>query len=107
MQVKYRHSVFYRLYFLLKFVGIAFVSLSYDSIISSHIIAELSIILAKYLPFLQLHVEGFQIKFFPHAWHFTLILTLFCHWPELNLLPSSLHWYLHDTSLKFLIHLFL
>ena len=31
------------------------------SIISSHVMTELSIILAKYLLFLQLHVAGFQI----------------------------------------------
>ena len=53
MQAKYRKFVFYRL--LVKFV-----SFPYDTIISSHIIAELSIILAKYFPFLQLHVAGFQ-----------------------------------------------
>ena len=29
------------------------------SIISSHVITELSIILAKYLPFSQLHIAGF------------------------------------------------
>ena len=43
--------------FSLKFVGILLVS----SVISSHAITESSIILAKYLPFLQLHVAGFQI----------------------------------------------
>ena len=31
------------------------------SIISSHVITELLIILAKYLLFFQLHVEGFQV----------------------------------------------
>ena len=55
MQVKYRNFAFYRLLFLLKFVP----SL-HDSIISSHIIAELSIILAKYFAFSKLHVAGFQ-----------------------------------------------
>ena len=46
--------------FLMKFVGIVFISSSYDFITSSQIIAESSIILAKYFPFLQLHVAGFQ-----------------------------------------------
>ena len=55
MQVKYRNFDFYRLlFFSLKFVGIVFVSSHnlavasslYDSIISSHVIAESSIILA-------------------------------------------------------------
>ena len=60
MASKIKKFVFYRLFLSLKFVEIVFVS----SIISSHVITESSIILAKYLPFLQLHVEGFQIKFF-------------------------------------------
>ena len=47
-------------FFSLKFVGIVFVSSSYDSITSSYVIAELSIIRAKYFPFSQLHVAGFQ-----------------------------------------------
>ena len=54
MQVKYRSIVFYSLLFLLKFVGIVFLS-------SSHVITESSIIFGKYLPTLQLHVAGFQI----------------------------------------------
>ena len=45
-QVKYRNFAFYRLLFSLKFVGNVFVSFSYDlasaSIISSHVITELS-----------------------------------------------------------------
>ena len=65
MEAKYRNFVFYRLLFSLKFVGAVFVSLTFNiasaSIISSHSIAESSIILAKYFPFLQLHVAGFQI----------------------------------------------
>ena len=56
MQVKYRNFAFSRLLFF----SLKFVSFSYDSIVSSHIIAELSIILAKYFPFSQLHVAGFQ-----------------------------------------------
>ena len=35
----------------LKFVGIAFISLSHGSIISSHVITESSKVPAKYLPF--------------------------------------------------------
>ena len=42
------------------FFSLKFVSSSYDSIISSHIIAESSIILAKYFPFSQLHVAVYQ-----------------------------------------------
>ena len=61
MQVKCRHFVFYRLFFSLEFVGAVFVSLSYDSIISAHVMTESSIIIAKYLPFLQLNTGGFQI----------------------------------------------
>ena len=45
-------------FFSLKIVVTVFVS---SSIISSYVITELSIILAKYFPFLQLHVAGFQI----------------------------------------------
>ena len=52
-------------FFSLKFVIAVFVSSSYDlssaSIILSHVTTELSIILAKYLPFLQLLVAGFQM----------------------------------------------
>ena len=60
MQVKYRNFASYRLLsFHLKFF--VFISLSYDSMTLSHIIAESSIILAKYFPFSQLHVEGLQI----------------------------------------------
>ena len=45
--------------FSLKFVGM--VSFSSASIISSRVIIESSMVLAKYLPFSQLHVAGFQI----------------------------------------------
>ena len=49
----------------LKFVVTDFVSSSFDlastSIIPSHVITELSIILAKHFPCLQLHEEGFQV----------------------------------------------
>ena len=53
MPVNYRDFVFYKLY--------KFVSSSYDSIVSSHIIAKSSIILAKYFSFPQLHVAVFQL----------------------------------------------
>ena len=39
------------------FVGTVFVV----SMISSHVITELSVIPGTYLPFLQLHITGFQI----------------------------------------------
>ena len=62
---KIKKFLFCRLILSLKFVGTVSVSSPYDlasaSIISSHIIPELSIILAKHLPFSQLHVAGFQI----------------------------------------------
>ena len=74
MQVKYKNFLFYRLLFI-KFVGIVFVSpydlfswfhlastsasSSFDSITSSQIIVESSIILAKYIPLSQLHVARF------------------------------------------------
>ena len=48
MQVKYRDFVFYWLFFSFKFDITVFVS----SIISSLVITELSITVAKYLPFL-------------------------------------------------------
>ena len=80
--MKYRNSLFHRLYFWLKFVGLGFVS----SIISSQVSTKPSIILAKYLLFLQLHVAGFG--------H----LLLFHFWFELHFLPSNLLLHLHDVS---------
>ena len=53
VKVKYRNFVFYKLYFLFKFVY-------FMSMVSSHVITESSVILAKYLPFSQTHVLGFQ-----------------------------------------------
>ena len=53
--------------FLLKFWGMFFVGTVFVrilfvlSIISSHLITELPIMLPAYLPFSQLHVAGFQI----------------------------------------------
>ena len=61
MSAKYKNFAFYRLLFSLKFVGFVFASSSYDSIISSRVIAESSIIFAKYFPFSQLHIEGFKV----------------------------------------------
>ena len=53
-----RKFLFHRLFFFsLHFVITVFVS----SVISSHVITESSIMLAKYLPFSQLRVAGFQI----------------------------------------------
>ena len=49
-------------FFSLKFVVTVFVYSA--SIISSHLIIELSIIIAEYLPFFQLHVTRFQICIF-------------------------------------------
>ena len=47
------------------FFGIAFAFLLFDlnsrSIISSHVVTESSIILAKYFRFSQLHASGFRI----------------------------------------------
>ena len=60
MQVNEEICVFQVAFFSLKFVKIIFASLSYDSIILSHEIAESSIMLAKFFPFSQLHVAEFQ-----------------------------------------------
>ena len=61
----YKFCVLQVVFFSLQFVGIVFVSSSFDlvsaSIISSHVITELTVILAKYFPFSQLHIEEFQI----------------------------------------------
>ena len=57
---KIKKIVLHVIFFSLKCFEIVFAS----SIISSHVITESSIILAKYLPFSQfsqLHVAGFQI----------------------------------------------
>ena len=61
MREKYTNFVFYRLLFPLKFVENVFVYWTSESIISAHVITESSLILAKYFPFSQLHVAGFQI----------------------------------------------
>ena len=54
---EYRNFTLYGLLFFIKVCWNCFV----PSIISSHVFTELSIILAKYSPFSQLHVSGFQI----------------------------------------------
>ena len=56
----YKFCVSQVIFFPLKFVEADFVS----SITLSCVITESSIILAKYFPFLQVHVTGFQIYFF-------------------------------------------
>ena len=85
MQVKYGNFLFCKFYnfvyfFLVKIcwnlLKLVFAFLSYDFITSSHIIAESFIILAKYFPFSQLHIEGFQIWFcFTYIMFFTLTST--------------------------------
>ena len=42
-------------------------TLSAAFITSSQIISESSVVIAKYSPFSQLHVAGFQISYFLHA----------------------------------------
>ena len=59
--IDFRFFILKIAFFVLKFVVVVFVSSSYDSIISSHVINKSSIILAKYFPFPQLHVAGFQM----------------------------------------------
>ena len=65
MQVKYKNFCVLQVafFFSLRSVGIVFV-FSHDPITLSQIIVESSIILAKYFPFSQLHVAGFQTQFF-------------------------------------------
>ena len=61
---------------ILKFVEVLFVETIFDgtvsvvSIISWHVMTESWITLAKYLPFLQLHVVGFHIKSFSQTCFF-------------------------------------
>ena len=95
------------LYFFIKTCWKCFFPSSIDlaststSIISSHVIAESSIILAKYLPCWQLHVAGFQILSFSDTWRFLnshRLSSLFHHWSELHFYPSNFHLHLHDIS---------
>ena len=93
------------------FVSLTFVSPSYDIITSSQIIAESSIILAKYFPFSQLHVAGFQIQSFWHILCFSHLhwnLLLFHHWLELHLF-HQVYVFIHMIYdlLMSLVHLFL
>ena len=83
---------------LIRFVD----TLSAVFIISSNIITESPIKLYKYLPFLQLHVAGFQIRFFLHMQCFFFILALqdlllFQFYFVLHLL-LGLHFYLLEIS---------
>ena len=74
----------------------------YDSITSSHIIAESSIILAKYFPLSQLHVVGFQIYFFLNTYAFYTLINIYYYFTiDLNYIffPSSLH--LHSLDICF------
>ena len=74
---------------------------TFASTISSLVTSESSIILAKYLPFLQLHIAGSQIQSFLHIWcflHLHLHLSLLHLWSELNIPPSNLHLHLNETS---------
>ena len=82
------------------------------SIISSHMITELSIILSKYFPFLLLHVaEIIFVK--PNIISFTYIVytytnnfRFFHHWYELLFLPSNLHLNLHNRCFVNVSNLF-
>ena len=90
--------------FSLKFVGIAFVSSTLDlasaSVVSSRVIAESSIILAKYFPFLQLYDRIPNIIFCTYMMLFyTHIDTDFHHWFELRFLTTNLH--LHSLDICF------
>ena len=98
-------------FFSLKFVGIVFVSLLHDSVISSHLIAESSIIVAKYFPFLQLDVVVFQYNLFQiHDVFFTHINI--CRYSTINLSYIFFHQIyiyirIRYALLIFLIHLLL
>ena len=85
-------------FFLFNFVVTVFVSFS---IISSHVITELSIILAKCLPFLQLHVAGFQYNVFHIRDVFYTRISIY-HYSAFDLntifFPSNLHLHLLDMS---------
>ena len=78
--------------FSLKFIGIVFVSSSYDSITSSHISAELFIIIAKYFPFHNyMQQDCKDTLFYMHDVSYThininIILPLILHF-----LPANSH----------------
>ena len=93
--MEYRNFVFCKLYFF----SLKFISSSYESITSSHVITESSIILAKYFPFSQLHVAGFQIYRFSHIWCFLYShwhSLFFYHWSKLHFVPLGLHLHSHE-----------
>ena len=95
MQVKYRKFVFYKLYFV-------FDSSLFDSIISSNVITESSIILAKYFPFSQLQVAGFQTYSFSHIWcflHSHWHLSLFHYLFDLQFVSSNLHLHSYEVCI--------
>ena len=78
-------------------------ALSATYIITSHVITELSIVLAKYLPFSQLHVPKFELLSFSHKLCYFEFLNsqqhvLLFHFSfKLHLLMSNLHLHSHDT----------
>ena len=84
---------------MLKFVETVFVS----SIISSHVMTESSITLAKYFSFSQRHVTGVQIGYFLHTLCFFRFLHCYRHlllfhfWFELYFLPLHLHLHSNDN----------
>ena len=90
-------------YFLLEQFFVWNVFVVYRS--SSHVIIESSVILAKYLPFSQLKVAGFQIQgFFAHMIFFRMLQSHqyqspFNFWLELHFPPSNLH--LHSLDIYF------
>ena len=98
-----RFTVLQVTFFSLKFVGIVFISSSYDFITLSQIIVESSIILSKYFPFLQIHSLQVQLHYkYIHIHEIFLHshqhLLLFHHWFKLQSLLSNLHLHLHDIS---------
>ena len=96
--------------FSLKFVGIVTISSSNYFITSPQIIAESTITLAKYFPFSQIHLLGFQTGFFSHTWiflHSHRHLSLFHHWFELHFFPSKLHLYSHEMCFVNVLDLFI
>ena len=84
----------------------------FSFIISSFLITEWSIILAKYFPFLWLHVPRYQIWSFLHKWssfrfvHSHQHLLSFQVWLELHFLLSILHLQSHDVCFANVFDLF-
>ena len=70
------------------------------TISSSHVIVELSVILAKFFLFLQLHVEGFQynISHIHDAYYTHINIYHYSTIDQLHFLSSNLHLHLHDIS---------